>query len=268
MRVFHFGAASRRLLATLHAPERSRPRTAGVLLCNPFGEEATRAHRLYRVMASQIERAGYPALRFDYSSTGDSQGESENASIGAWLADIALAAAELQSATAARRTVVVGMRFGATLAALATARAGVRVRHLILWDPVVDGRAYLAELAAQHRDYMREEIEGWRDRLGTSAEGFPSEALGVPIAPVLAGQIAAIDLANEEVRADYVTIINTHEPTPALGRFIARLAPQPATTLISVDAGASWNTDAALNASTVPIDVIRAVIGRIQEVSP
>ncbi len=268
MRVFHFGDSGRRLLGTLHAPARPRPRSAGVLLCNPFGEEASRTHRTYRVLATAIERAGYPALRFDYSGTGDSSGEAEEATIERWVVDVATATAELQSTSATRRVVAVGVRLGATLAALATSRAGVRLRHLILWDPVVDGRAYLGELAANHRNYMRTEAEGWPNSLQISDEGFPAEALGTPISPVLARQLAAIDLSTEGVEADHVTVVMTTPLTPALDRLIARLPPAPATKLISITLGEAWTSDAALNASIVPMDVIRAVVGRLEEVSP
>ena len=72
----YFGVA-RQLLGALHVPQRLRRRATAVLLCNPFGEEASRAHRTFRVLATQLERAGYASLRFDYSSTGDSQGDSD-----------------------------------------------------------------------------------------------------------------------------------------------------------------------------------------------
>ena len=268
MRVFHFGDSGRRLVGTLHTPARPRPRSAGVLLCNPFGEEASRTHRTYRVLATTIERAGYPAMRFDYSGTGDSSGEAEDATIGAWVADVASASAELQSTSATCRVVATGVRLGATLAALATSRTGVRLRHLILWDPVVDGRAYLGELAANHRNYMRTEAERWQDSLQISEEGFPVEALGTPISPVLARQLATIDLSTEPVEADHVTVVVTTPVTPALERFIARLPPGPATKVISVTLGEAWTSDAALNASIVPMDVIRTLVARLEEVSP
>jgi pimeloyl-ACP methyl ester carboxylesterase len=268
MRVFHFGEPGRKLLGSYHTPPRPRPSATGILLCNPFGEEAIRAHRVYRVLATQLERAGYPALRFDYSGTGDSVGLSEDATLDAWLNDIALATAELQTASAARRLVAVGMRLGATLAALATSRTELRFRHLVLWDPIIEGRPYLVDLGVQHRRYMREELEGWQDDRAESADGLPAEALGTPITPRLAAELASLDLSRERVQADHVTIISTTTATPALERFITRLPPESTTTLIPVAIGEAWNSDAALNASIVPMEVIRALLGRIEEVSP
>lgn len=266
MRIFHIGEPDQRLLATLHLPDRSRPRTTGVLLCNPFGEEAARAHRLYRVLATQLERAGYPTLRFDYSHTGDSAGDSRAATLDAWLRDITTAATELQTTTGVRRIALVGMRLGATLAALAAGRDGLRVRHAVLWDPVIDGRSYLNELTTQHTEYMQSEIEGWV--VTPSPTARPAEALGHPIPPALADQIAAIDLERTGVTADHVTVITTTSLEPGPQRFVARLLPAQAPRHLTIDADAAWNSDAAVNASVVPMTVLRAIIGRIQEVSP
>ena len=177
----YFGAR-RQLLGALHQPQRLQPRGTAVLLCNPFGEEASRVHRTYRVLATQLERAGYAGLRFDYSGTGDSLGESSEATIDAWVGDIVTAAERLRAVSGATRIAVIGLRLGAALAMLASARGDLRARHLLLWDPVVDGAAYLRELIAQHRAYMRSEIgEDWKDHLQIAADGAPGEALGAPI---------------------------------------------------------------------------------------
>src|SRR5262245_58358584 len=104
-----------------------------------MGAEAQQSHRLYRVLAEQLEQSGFTVLRFDYSGTGDSAGGPESATISRWIADIATAAEELGRAAPGTRLVAVGLRLGATLASLATARSAVRARHLVLWDPIVDG---------------------------------------------------------------------------------------------------------------------------------
>ena len=237
-----------------------------MLLCNPFGEEASRAHRTYRVLATQLERAGYASLRFDYASTGDSLGESAAATVDGWVGDIVIAAERLREATSVARVAVVGLRFGATLAMLASARGELRMRHLLLWDPVVEGAGYLRELVVQHRAYMRDEIgAGWQDRLQIAPDGTPAEALGAPIGPVLGAQIAAIDLAGVAPGADHLTVVTTRM-TPELERLRPGL-PASARWLELAESPA-WNTDAALNAMTVPMDIVQALIARIEEISP
>jgi alpha/beta superfamily hydrolase len=265
VRIEYFGG-ERQLLGALHHPQRLRPRSTAVLLCNPFGEEASRAHRTFRVLATQLERAGFAALRFDYSGTGDSGGESEDATLEAWLADIGTAADRLQSASGASRIAILGLRFGATLAALAAARGAVRPRHLVMWDPVVDGAAYLRELAAQHRAYMQLEMGRDRpDRLRTRADGTPLEALGTPIGDALAAQLGAIDLAAGSPGAEQTTLLTTRT-TPELERLYERL---PASARwIQLNESPAWNTDAALNSMTVPMDIVRALVARLEETSP
>lgn len=256
------------MLGTLHAPQRLRSRSAAILLCNPFGEEAARAHRTYRVLATQLERAGYAVMRFDYGSTGDSSGESEEASIAGWLADVGAAAEQLQTTSGARRLVAIGLRLGATLAALATSRGALRLRHVVLWDPIVDGAAYLRELAAAHRTYMHQEMSPhWVDRLEVSADGVPSEALGSPIRAAFAAELAAIDLVGEELRSEHVTVIRTRESAP-LARLHARMASAPAVKWIDMLDSATWNSDAALNAAVVPMDIVQAVVARTEALSP
>ncbi|MEZ4403024.1 MAG: alpha/beta hydrolase [Kofleriaceae bacterium] len=252
------------LLGTFHLPSRLRPRGAGIVLCNPFGEEAARAHRLYRVLATQLERAGYPVLRFDFGHCGDSGGAAVDATVAGWVRDVDTAADELRHESGVPRVALVGLRLGATLAALATVRGAVVPRHLVLWDPVVDGRAYLDELAAQHDAYMRDELgERWRP---PAADAPRTEALGAPLTPTLTAELAAIQLASRPPRADHITVVCTATaPTAALRALRTAL---PAATWLDRPSTHGWNSDAALNAAVVPIDIVGAIVERIEATIP
>jgi len=244
------------LLGSLHVAQRLQPRSTAVVLCNPFGEEASRSHRTYRVLATQLERLGYTVIRFDYSGTGDSLGESDEVSIAHWVTDIGTAAERVRQASKAQRVCLVGVRFGATLAALAAQI--VRPRQLVMWDPIVDGRAYLAELAAQHESYMRDELGRSEPRI--RSDGTPTEALGMPISAALAAEIAAIDLATVRPPADVCTVLATR---PVPDAFRANL---PSTTQwIEMTETTAWNNEAALNAMVVPMDIVQALIARIEK---
>lgn len=249
----HYFGGDDALLGALHHPRRLRARTAAVLLCNPFGEEASRAHRIYRVLAMQLERAGYACLRFDYRGTGDSAGASEDASIADWVADIGRAADELRRASGSAQLVLVGLRLGATLAAMASA-GGLAVRHLIAWDPVLDGRGYLDELTTQHAAYLRDEIgDDWQPHPGAV------EALGFPLTPALTAELAAIDLAAITPRAELLTVVSSRGATPS---------PWPRAHRIEAATSAAWNSDAALNAAVVPMDIVSAIVTRIEATIP
>jgi pimeloyl-ACP methyl ester carboxylesterase len=266
---YYFRSRSEPLLASYHRPERLHPRSTAVLLCNPFGEEANRAHRIYRVLATQLARSGYPVLRFDYSGTGDSMGDDAEASLDDWLDDIAHAGGELRKVSGARRLVALGMRLGGSLATLAAARRGLKLRHLLLWDPVVDGAGYLRDLASLHREYMRDEMgtAGWDDRLRLDADGFPDEALGSVLHPALKIGIGAINLGTVELAADVTTVVVTGT-SPSLAALEARVRRSPASHWIEMATSVPWSSEAAMNAAVVPMDVVRTLIGRIEEVSP
>jgi uncharacterized protein len=265
----HYFGGSPNLFGAFHVPQRLRARSAAVLLCNPFGEEAARSHRIYRVLATQLERAGYASLRFDFSSTGDSAGDAAEATVEQWLRDLTTAANELRQVSGSPRIALVGLRLGATLAALATSRDELRPRHLLLWDPIVNGATYLRDLATQHRQYLREEMgdAGWTDRLAVSAEGFPAEALGTPISEALTRQLAAIDLTTVAMNADLITVVAT-QPTPDLDRLAAQLGSNSSVRWLAMSGSAAWNSDAAINAATVPMDIVQALLCRIEETIP
>ena len=67
--------------------------------------------------------AGYPALRFDYHGTGDASGSDDDPGrLAAWLDSVRCAIHELQALSGQVRVVLYGVRFGASLAAVAGAR--------------------------------------------------------------------------------------------------------------------------------------------------
>ena len=263
--VFHFGEPQAGLLGTLQEPVRLRRRSTGVLLCNPLGEEASRAHRLYRVLATQLERQGYSSFRFDYRCSGDSAGEEADATLGMWVQDIEEAAAELARRTSVTRLALVGVRLGATLAAMACAAGQLRVRQLGLWDPAIDGRAQLAEMAAVHASYSREEYPRSRD--GGAACVAADEYLGLLIGTALREQISAIDLAGLDLPADRVTVVRTRTD-PEATRLQAAWQSRPGHSFIDVAGGHNWNSDAALNAATVPAGIVRTIVESIEEHCP
>ena len=143
-----FGPAQARLFGLHHAPDPETARGTGVVLCNPLGYEAMCAHRTYRHLAERLATAGFHALRFDYHGTGDSSGDGEEPDrVRAWLDSIDAAVDELHAGVGVQAVALVGVRFGATLAAVAAGRRR-DVQSLVLWAPCASGRAYLRELRA------------------------------------------------------------------------------------------------------------------------
>ncbi|MGF6771231.1 pimeloyl-ACP methyl ester carboxylesterase [Paraburkholderia sp. GAS199] len=138
----------------LHAAAGDRGAVRGVVLCSPFGYDALCTHRGWRNLAGRIAAAGMPVLRFDYPGTGDSAASEEDPRrVEAWLESIVAATRYLRERTGVTSVSLVGLRLGATLAALAAQRLG-DVESLVLLAPAISGRNYLRELRAHRQSWM------------------------------------------------------------------------------------------------------------------
>ena len=129
------------LRGMLHTPTADADRRAAVVICPPFAEEKKCAHRVLVHAARALTQAGFAALRFDLSSTGESTGDPAAGCPSRWCEDIERAIEFLWQATGADSLGLLGLRLGGTLAAN-VARA-FRPQWLMLWEPVVNGRRYL-----------------------------------------------------------------------------------------------------------------------------
>jgi len=139
MEPFFFG--ERKLLGLYH-PAAGLAKNIGVLICPPILGEYMRTHGCLRQLAVELAALGHHVLRFDYSGTGDSGGDIQAASVSGWLDEVCIASGELQAIAGVENIAVVGVRFGAALAASA-ANDCPAITHLVLWDPVDDGSVYL-----------------------------------------------------------------------------------------------------------------------------
>ena len=152
-----------------------------VLLCNPFGQEAIRCQRAFRLLAGRLARIGVPSLRFDYYGTGDSPGNDGEGDLSRWRRDVAAAHDALVARAGATRIVWIGLRLGAAVAMEAWTLVEHPPARIVMWDPVMEGARYLEELSRHHYFWTRR-----RD--------VHDEALGFQLPPRLRGQIAALDL--------------------------------------------------------------------------
>src|SRR5579871_4621040 len=70
----YFSSGGRQLFGWLHRTGPGpRQSGLGMVICKPFGYEATCAHRSLGAFAQAAASAGFPTLRFDYGGTGDSE---------------------------------------------------------------------------------------------------------------------------------------------------------------------------------------------------
>ena len=168
----------------------------------PFAEEMNRSRRMAALQARALAASGIDTLLLDLFGTGDSSGDFGAARLALWLDDIADAATWLEAEAPGgghRRLCLWGLRLGGLLACVAAAIQPERFKHLLLWQPVTDGRAMLTQFlrvriaAAMAEGGVPEKTEELRARL---AGGEPLEVAGYEIAPELARALDGLRIDN------------------------------------------------------------------------
>ncbi len=272
MNPIRFGAASRQLFGLYQEPLAHAARGESILLCNPFGQEAIRSHRLFKVLADRLCRDGFHVLRFDYFGTGDSAGNDDEVSIAGFIADLLLADDELLRRSGRAKRSWIGLRLGASVAAAASAKAGVAPQRMVLWEPVIDGTNYLAELEYAH-DVALEDAYGSRCTTDATlksqfARESGNEVLGFPLTAIFREELRSLSLdsfaASTALTVDIfvngaVPIAAGSEPQINLERQFQLRGIEARSKLIAKQI--TWTADEMMNASTVPGEVLQRIAG-------
>lgn len=251
----------------VHQKARSEaPARASFLLCRPLGQEAVRTAAVFRVLADRLAREGCDSLRFDYHGTGDSPGEEHHQSVTHWLEDT-LAAHERFEPGGAAPVIWFGMALGATLALRAAPRAKTPPAHLVLWEPVLDGKVYAQTLLDAHRaELTREFGEPWERLLQTgrvTEPTLPGDVLGFHVGPQLADellQLHDVTLAPALRRGIRVTCAVHAEQRPAL----AALEGNALLKLHTVESRTNWMSSQAMGTAIVPPDLPRTLLSTLE----
>jgi alpha/beta superfamily hydrolase len=213
---FYFGSPAQPLFGCYSPPSRGGVSARGVVICPPIGQEYFRAHRALKQLATRLALQGVPALRFDYYACGDSAGASEDGRLARWLLDVSAAVDELRR-RGSDEVYLVGLRLGASLALLSVAE-GADIDGLALWDPVVDGGAYLRDLETQQQTLLRN--LGVRKEPGAPA---PLEILGFPLTEALRLDIERINLLEVGRKPGDTALVLQSESVPEAERLAAHL---------------------------------------------
>jgi uncharacterized protein len=187
---FYFGAPDKQLFGCGHASASGLIRDCGVVLCYPMGQEYIRAHRAFLQLADRLSGHGFPVVRFDYHGCGDSAGACEEGRVAQWRADIYTAIEEIRKRYGVAKVCLVGLRLGGSLAMAAAAERG-EIDALVLWNPIVCGRAYRDELNTMQQEMLR---FSYVTRAPRVAGPTPVEILGFPLARETWDELGAIDL--------------------------------------------------------------------------
>ena len=118
----------------------------GIVICDPFGEEKLWAQRICVNFSRHLAKLGYTILRFDYMGRGDSDGDFKDATVRTRISDVKCAINYLKSSKYSLDFIgLIGLRFGATVAALA-AEEDQNIGCLVLWNPITSGQSYINDL--------------------------------------------------------------------------------------------------------------------------
>lgn len=196
---FFFEGAGGALFGLLHQPPPGATATQeAFVFCHAFAEEKLWTHRTCVTMARALALRGHPVLRFDCRGNGDSDGAFPDFSIAGALDDVARAVEVVRERTGCSAVSLLGLRLGATIAALSAERLP-GIERLVLWAPIVDGARYMQEqlrvnLATQLAVYK--EIRQDRAALvATLQAGATVNVDGYELAWPLFEQLSAVKLA-------------------------------------------------------------------------
>lgn len=198
----YFGENNENLIfGCYHSPVTTagkRPKDVGIVLCNPFGFEEVAAHRGLRNFALECSARGFPCMRFDYLGCGNSaEDEFADNLLQQWVDSIDTAIKTLKQLGSVEQIILIGFRFGFSLAALASV-GREDILAMVAVSPVIRGRDYLREL-----------------RLSTSSDNIPSDnSSGIGLVPngfivsdATAADIQKVDLASIELGANRLLLI-------------------------------------------------------------
>jgi pimeloyl-ACP methyl ester carboxylesterase len=254
MNPFYFGDSNQPLFGIDHPPRGSAAQARGVVLCCPIGQEYMRSHRAYRTLANLLSRRGIHVFRFDYFGTGDSSGESDAGSPSIWQANIATAIDELRESAAIDRVSLVGLRFGAALAAQAAAGRD-DVERLVLWDPIISGAAYVHEMMAVADPPGVEGLEP-----GTVG------VLGFPLTNTMRGEMEKIDLLElSALSPPHVSILVSSENDEARGLETSLHGRGVDASYRCIPSAGNWNEVDNFGGALVPQEIIQGVVASLCE---
>jgi dienelactone hydrolase len=219
----HIDSGDGTLFAWAHPPSSGALHArAGVVLCNPIGDDLIRAHRTFRHLAERFARAGFAVLRFDFHGTGDSSGDERDPQrVERWIADVGVAVAALRARSGCDRIWLVGLKLGATVAAAWAARHG-GIEGMVLWAPHATGAAFLTETTRLHRMHRMLEPEGFAiEPPGWDAGG--EQALGFLLTPSTMDELGRLDLFAESPPRDGRVLVIGAANVPGDERLVAHL---------------------------------------------
>lgn len=233
-------------------------------MCNPFGQEAIRTHRLFRVLADRLGRNGVAVMRFEYFGTGDSAGEDTQANMTRWVSDMELAHQELRQHIGAVPIRWFGPRLGANVALQTLEKGQFAPDSMVLWDPIVDGKQYVQNLILEHEKRLKAVFRRpdfpWNDWQAQSCMPDLKEASGFPVSAELIEQLRAINLPASKLPAQQPCVVVCDLADPVTVDWISGEAKSEYLQVIDLRATFSWTEHEAQEGAIVPAKALQTLM--------
>lgn len=134
------------LYCALHRAAPDQRRGVCVVFSPPMGRDARWTYRSMVIFAAALSARGFDVVRFDPAGEGESRDLPLDADQWApWTAGLKAVTDEARRLTGARKSVLLGLRMGGTIARVAA--EAVQADGLVLLDPFATGAAWFHELA-------------------------------------------------------------------------------------------------------------------------
>jgi pimeloyl-ACP methyl ester carboxylesterase len=262
-----------RTVGIISEPLTARP-SAGWVIAHSFGPEFEALGAFEATCARVLAGHGFAVLRFHAQGYGDSQLDARHISLSSHVLGTVEAASLLEASTGVSHVGLLGVRFGAMVAALAADR--VDAHALALIDPVVRGRSLVRslvrlELTADLSDgaAAASKEDPWQaaERTGVfELEGAQIDATG--IAEIESADLLS-DLGASRAPCLLVQLSRSSEPRADLQRLSKRLRETGSTcmfeTIVDKDAlrfgRSAWRLEGVGN----KVDVLSTLSARLLE---
>ena len=169
-----------------------------------------------RQLALRLSRQGLYVVRFDYYATGNSAGPSQQLSVKTCVNNINDVSRFIADYSESEKITYIGLRLGAALALMGSLQSPPD--QLVMWDPVINGKDFLAELEVLHEKFLD------KMKRGKSHEhNLGREYLGYPYSEGIIEELSRIQLEGIDVPGSTALSILTSPDNIEQQRYVEAL---------------------------------------------
>ena len=258
--------AGRRLI-TVTRPA-TQPR-GGWLYLHPFAEEMNKTRRMIALSAQALAKDGWLVVQLDLAGCGDSEGELRSTEWQSWIDDISQGWNWL-SAECPGNLGIWTLRAGSLLAAEWLKQHDAQP-HLLLWQPVRNGKQHLTQFLrlVTANEMLTRDGNGNLNQLRSDLEsGSAIDVAGYTINPSIS---AGMNAAHLELPVSFrgSTIIievipdSRNEPSPGIQKLAQALADAEVAVTLATATGVSFWQTVEIETAPALVDVTVRELGKL-----